>query len=136
MRPLLLMGIQLGSLVVLLTVGGLVLVWMKELKHKNLSRFGVLAALLTVGAGLYLARWSKAPLHINDVDLMALLLLVAVLAYIVFWAANILLLNRIYLHGSDGESSILSMMYLDSHPDQPDFPHTEMQDRPSVRPKK
>jgi hypothetical protein len=127
-------GIQLGCLTVLLTAGGMVLAWMKELKHKNLSRFGVLAALLTVGAGLYLARWSRAPLNINDVDLMALLLLVAVLSYIVFWVCVNLLLNRLYLHGSENESSILSMMYLDVPPPEPDqdgFAHTEYLERSS-----
>jgi heme/copper-type cytochrome/quinol oxidase subunit 4 len=134
MRHLLLIAFVLFVFAVFLTVGGLALVWTGKLRTKGLNRHALMAATLVGIAGYWLSQRSKLAVQMSSIDLGVYLVLVCVLAYIAFWLAVGKALTKKYHSHDFQESSVLSMLYVDSHREPHDFEATHVIDMPPAKP--
>jgi hypothetical protein len=126
MIDIILIGIALCVLVLVLTAGGVALVWKQILKSRNLNRYSLLAATLTTAIGYWLMKRSPLALNMVEIDLVVTLALVCVVTYIVF----LICIERVltsHLHSPDFQkSSVLSMLYMESRQDDHEFQPTTL----------
>lgn len=108
----------------MLGIVGVALVWAQRLKSHSHSRYALLAALLTVVAELWLSRKYRSAADYLDVDHILTLGITGIFSYVLIWIC----IRRVFssrAHVTDlQESSMLSMLYVGSRHDAPDFEAT------------
>ncbi len=108
-------------LAILIVLAGLLLVRLGLITAKNSKRMTLLASVLAAAAGVWLVDDSKQALKSTFLDAATLFAVLGVAFFALFWVGALAGLRMFgHQHGSDfGESSILSMQYLDSIEDIP-----------------
>lgn len=121
-----------SCLALALVLAGLSLAFLGLITHKNSKRTTVLAASLAAAVALWLAQRSHLFIENSALDSVALLCVLWFGCFLLFWTGVIGGIKMTNHHHHDfGESSILSMQYLESRmveqspgSDDADFPPT------------
>jgi hypothetical protein len=100
-----------------LVLAGYLLARLNLITIKNSKRKASLASTLAAACGLWLTEHSKLVLEPTVMDVVAFFTVLWFACFFLFWAGVTFGFRRYgHKHGHDfGESSILSMQYLDSH---------------------
>lgn len=129
MKEIFLIGIELLGVALTLTGVGVILVWNKSIRRRNIGRYALLAAALTTAVGVFAMQRAKQTLGLQDVDILVYSALVITLTYIIFWVCVDRVLEG-HTHSADFQnSSVLSMLYTHSMQEEMDFPPTEILSR-------
>jgi amino acid transporter len=118
MRILLNFSLLLLMLVAALAVLGGVLMEKNKIRLKTGPRYARFAATLVTALAYWMTQNSKVLSGISDLNLLMLLGFLWVLFYYMVWGVLVYQYNKQHHRTGDGHSSMLSMLYIDSHPDK------------------
>jgi amino acid transporter len=118
MRILLNFSLLLLMLVAALAVLGAVLMEKNKIKLKTGHRYARFAATLVTALAYWMTQNSKLLTDIAGLNLLMLLGFLWVLFYYMVWGVLVYQYNKHHHRTGDNHSSMLSMLYIDSHPDK------------------
>lgn len=119
MRILLNFSLLLLMLVAVLAALGAVLMEKNKIKLKTGPRYARFAATLVTALAYWMTQNSKLLTSISGLNLLMLLGFLWVLFYYMVWGVLVYQYNKHHHKTGDSHSSMLSMLYVDSHPDKP-----------------
>lgn len=120
MRILLNFSLLLLMSVAALAALGAVLMEKNKIRLKNGPRYAQFAATLVTALAYWMTQNSKLLAGVAGLNLLMLLGFLWVLFYYMVWGVLVYQYNKHHHRTGDGHSSMLSMLYIDSHPDKPD----------------
>lgn len=118
MRILLNFSLLLLMMVALLAALGAVLMGKNKIRLKTGPRYAQFAATLVTAAAYWMTQNSKLLASVSGLNLLMLLGFLWVLFYYMVWGVLVYQYNKHHHRTGDGHSSMLSMLYIDSHPDK------------------
>jgi hypothetical protein len=104
-----------GALAIVLGLVSVMLVKSRTIHANNAKRFAAIAGALAASIGLFLTQRTGFAIASTLFDLGTFLAVLWVICFSLLWAVIATAINRYHAEGEFGESSMLSMMYLDSH---------------------
>ena len=116
MRAIFLIAVLLCLLSLALGVAGMSLVWKRTLRERGGRTYARVAAVLTSIAGYWLIQNFTLALSLEAVDLAAFLLSLFLVSLTLYWVCIARSLISLELFSDSPQSSILSMLFLESQP--------------------